>query len=193
MKILVVADTHGELQPHQLPQETLFIKPDGIFLLGDVFINDIELLKQFYPTVSILGVGGNHDKWDLLKSVNVQDIHGRVIRWNGLYIAGFGGAYKCLDKDEYMMHSQKDAMEQLSSMPSCDILLTHDQSCLKAIPAEGQIDGDSKTGLIGITEYIDKNQPKLHLHGHTHESGTDWRNMTCIRSFYGVELIDLEL
>ena len=66
MKILVVADTHGELQPHQLPQETLFIKPDGIFLLGDVFINDIELLKQFYPTVSILGVGGNHDKWDLL-------------------------------------------------------------------------------------------------------------------------------
>ena len=44
MKILVVADTHGELQPHQLPQETLFIKPDGIFLLGDVFINDIELL-----------------------------------------------------------------------------------------------------------------------------------------------------
>ena len=89
MKILVVADTHGELQPHQLPQETLFIKPDGIFLLGDVFINDIELLKQFYPTVSMLGVGGNHDKWDLLKSANVQDIHGRVVRWNGLYIAGF--------------------------------------------------------------------------------------------------------
>lgn len=191
MKILVVADTHGQLQPHQLPQETLFTKPDGIFLLGDVFINDIELLKYFYPTVPMLGVGGNHDKWDLLKTANIQDIHGCVVRWNRLYIAGFGGSYKCLEKDEYMMHTQEETIKQLIQLPSCDILLTHDKPCFQIINKDTIM--DTTTGLIGIAQYIDKNKPKLHLHGHTHTSETDWHNMTCIKSIYGVELIDLEL
>ena len=193
MKVLVAADTHGNLEPQNLPQESLFIKLNGIFLLGDVFINDIELLQNFYPTTPMLGVGGNHDKWDLLQSTNVEDLHGRIIKWNRLYIAGFGGAYKNLDKDEYMFHTQEEASKALAQMHCCDILLTHDQPCFEAMNEDATIDFYSGPGLVGITQYIDKNHPKLHLHGHIHETRTDWRNMTCIRSFYGVELIDIDL
>ena len=224
MRVLIVTDTHGALRVSDFPEETYFDLPDAIFILGDVYKNDIALTKKLYPTVKMMGVGGNHDPWDLLTEMGVEDLHERVIKWRGLYIAGFGGSFKYKDSEYYMMHTQEEASKAMARMYECDLLLTHDQPCFKPthivkkmvpvekeqnkiaqilkikpgtlyqeIEVEEPIEFDTHTGLVGIAEYIDKNHPKLHLHGHLHDVGTDWHGTTCIRRFYGVELIEIDL
>lgn len=48
-------------------------------------------------------------------------------------------------------------------------------------------------GFYGIGEYIQKHHPTFVLHGHIHQSDTDWHGQTCVRSFYGLELFELDI
>lgn len=221
MQFLVAADTHDTLTETNIPEELLAANIDAVFILGDVSQRDITILQKKFP-VQFFGVGGNHDTWDLLKKCGVEDVHARVIRWKKLRIAGFGGSLRYKETPHYMFFTEDEARDILNQMPDCDILLTHaapkyeeeepvkvsvsepKKSFLSHLtsffaknnpnPYSDHIDTSAEMykGLYGIGEYVQKHHPTFVLHGHVHTSDIEWREQTCVRSFYGLELFELD-
>ena len=223
MQFLIAADTHGTLTDNNIHAELFRDLIDAVFILGDVSQRDIEILQQNF-SVPFFGVGGNHDSWELLAKMGVQDLHTRVVRWKNLTIAGFGGSLRYKETPDYMFFTEQEAIDLLEQMPACDILLTHaapkyktDDSIITATEEKGpsllnritslftknntnpyaKHIADSSApqykGLYGIGEYIQKHHPNFVLHGHVHASETDWHDNTCVRSFYGLDLFELEI
>ena len=222
MLLLMVADTHNTLTNDNIPDDILTADIDAVFLLGDVSSQDIAILKSKFQ-VPFFGVGGNHDTWDQLTSNGVEDLHARVIRWRKLTIAGFGGSLRYKETPHYMFFTEQEARDLLSQMPACDILITHAApksediqpeqpvvsekesfltkiSSLFAKPAtnpyashEPDTSAPMYRGFYAISEYIQKHHPNFVLHGHIHESDTNWEGSTCVRSFYGLELFEIEI
>lgn len=221
MQILVVADTHGDLRVADITQEMEKADIDAVFTLGDVSPRDIKLLQAKFK-VPFFGVGGNHDAWNTLKDCGVQDLHARVIRWNGIVIAGFGGSLKYKLSPEYMLFTEEEAEDILRQMPECDILLTHaapkyrenkekfpeEKKTLKSyvnlVLGKKPKHDDSISspenplnGLYGIGEYIHQKHPQFVLHGHLHQPNVSWEStdygITCVRCFNKLELFELEI
>lgn len=222
MQFLIAADTHGTLTYDNIPQEITTATIDVVFILGDVSQRDILILKNKF-SAPFFGVGGNHDTWDLLRKNGVEDLHARVVRWKKITIAGFGGSLRYKETPDYMFFTEDEARSLLEQMPRCNLLITHaapkfqedevQQECAKQEkvsllskitsmfakesenPYANHIDTSAPQyrGLYGIGEYIQKHKPNFVLHGHIHESDTDWHDQTCIRSFYGLELFELEI
>lgn len=224
MQFLIAADTHGTLTDNNINADLFRNLIDAVFILGDVSQRDIEILQQNF-SVPFFGVGGNHDSWELLSKMGVQDLHTRVIRWKNLTIAGFGGSLRYKETPDYMFFTEQEASDLLNQMPPCDILITHAAPKYKTDESQNSRNEkeekpsfltkitsifskpnsnpyanhkeDSSApkykGLYGIGEYIQKNHPNFVLHGHIHASETDWHEGTCVRSFYGLELFELEM
>ena len=125
--ILVICDTHGSLIKPELLSETIpFAQPpEAIFLLGDVLYSDLCLIKSVFPDVPKFGVPGDHDDLALLEQFGVTNVHNKIVNWNDITVGGYGGSIRYRQDAPYLMHTQEEAMQELSTLCTCDILLTH--------------------------------------------------------------------
>lgn len=140
-----------------------YMEYDVCLLLGDIPQKALKIIKKANGSRPIYGICGNHDDWNSLESVGIEDIHCKVIEVNGIKIAGLGGSHRYKSGD-YAMLTQKESIEAVKSIPYADILISHD--CPYKL--FGKI--VTHNGLKGISRYISKHRPQMNLCGHYHES-----------------------
>ncbi len=188
---LVVADGHDHIT-QSLLQDVVDKIPDIVFLLGDNSHDDIEAVLYFLDDyrfkAPVLGVEGNHDMEGILCGHNIENLHGKVIEWNGFRIGGISGSIRYKDEPGYCMMTSDESEVLVEKMQPCDILLTHDKPCFgypEAITPH--------SGLSGIGTYIETNQPKLLLHGHIHDRYVKQYKNTIIRCCFRAEMITISI
>ena len=90
MRVLALADKRPPLDPALMAEQ---MGVEAVVCLGDLDRAWIEPLAA--PALDPrLGVHGNHDQEDVLREVEVQDIHGRRTSLGGMTFAGFAGCVR---------------------------------------------------------------------------------------------------
>ena len=130
-------------------------------LLGDIPLDALLLIKKLV-TKPIYAVGGNHDTREMYEKANISYIHGDLVEVNGLSVTGIEGSHRYKETKELLMATQEESIKTAAELPPADILISHDSS----FGHYGK--SPNKCGLKGISNYIKKHKPKLHLHGHYH-------------------------
>ena len=174
LRVMTIADCHGTLHKQELILAYKGEKPDIIFFLGDNYMEDLELCLDFFneqgmKDVLKVGIVGNHEDKTLLSRpmfrAHIRNIDRTVIYHKGLRIGGFPGCIKYKDEDDiYQLWTNQESEDLLKDFAPVDIFVCHDQP---AWERPSLIDAHS--GLTGIGKYIQKNNPKVMLHGHLHE------------------------
>lgn len=166
LNILIYSDLHSisenELKCIKNPPQNI----DIVILLGDIERDDIILIrKNINPNIPVLSVLGNHDEWDTNDNIpGVINLHEETFCLNGVSFAGISGAYKYKNSPSRCMLTQEESIDICSRLPAADIFVTHDSQY------EFFDTNPAHQGLKGITQYINRNKPKIHLFGHHHYS-----------------------
>lgn len=134
---------------------------DAVVCLGDLDRAWIESLMGL--GIPRLGVHGNHDPEDLLRELEIDDLHMRRTSLGGMTVAGFEGcvAYGAGGPHQY---TQKQASRLARRLPAADVLLCH-------CPPRGindDPDDPAHVGFDGLLRWVERHRPKHVLHGHTH-------------------------
>lgn len=164
MRILAIAD-RAPLQPiSQLIREW---SPEVIVTLGDLEMSDIRSLENV-KHIPKLGVYGNHCSGMYMPELGIVNMHMATIEIQGVRFGGFEGCVR-YKQSTAKMYTQEEASEMFSYFPYVDILLTH-------CPPYGVNDDTTDiahTGFIGSRDYIEREHPKLVMHGHTYPTANE--------------------
>jgi len=194
MKILVIADIHGDITTLSKILATINCNAfDVIVCPGN--ITDISLAKEDFTQTDIallviqklillkkplFCVPGNHDPFEILNIFDEYhtNIHNRKAHFNSFVFVGFGGAETPFHTPfEPTEKETAAALQLLTTGKRNTILITHNP------PKNTKLDiVDSKhVGSAAIRDFIEKTQPRLCLSAHIHERpGTDViRKTTC--------------
>ena len=161
------------------------IEYDVCFLLGDIPQNALYMIKKFNRfNKPIFGICGNHDEWNSLTAVGIDDIHCKAISVKGYTIVGFGGSHRYKSGD-YPMMTHKESVEIIRLLPKADILISHDAP-YKLFGAD-----TAHQGLKGISKYIAKNKPQLNLCGHYHNENLSGVYRKCkVQCIYHFKIVE---
>jgi Icc-related predicted phosphoesterase len=184
LRMLIIADTHGCLRPEEIPDN---IDANVCLLLGDIYQNDMALIKEAVVGIPIYGVLGNHDGFELYDMYGIDNIHGKVVEVNGVKIAGIQGSLRY--KNSFApLYDDDESVEIADCMEAANILISHDG------PKFFHGDRDfAHSGLEGITHYCQKHNVPLNIHGHHHENMSGaLENGTKSICCYGVKVIDTQ-
>jgi Icc-related predicted phosphoesterase len=155
-------------------------------MLGDHYNRDIDIILRYVDKSKIYGIKGNHD-YDYLSYYSIPNINGNLIEINGVTILGMEGSFKYKPVD-FPSFTQEDSITFLEGKSKVDILVSHD----KKFDYE-KLKDPAHQGLIGITNYIFKNNIPVHIHGHIHESYVKKMiNGTTEYSVFGYEIIKID-
>lgn len=189
MHMLIITDLHNFSEEEYQKVKNLR-DYDICFLLGDICPDYLQQLKEIIHT-PIYGLNGNHDLMHTVEDAGIENFHGKLIEFKGTTFTGFQGSYRYKNGD-FCMYTQKESLEISKHIPKADIFLTHD------IYYSGGKYGPH-SGLKGITKYIKKNRPLLHVHGHLHTNISS-KAPSCFLNFkktesrgiYKIAIIDTE-
>lgn len=188
LKLVLVADTHGALL-----HDSCFAafmqnvkEYDLCILLGDIDYCDIEKILEIVPKEKILALRGNHDTYDLKKAFGLSNLHRKSYVYKGIRFVGFEGAFKH-NKSDAPTYTQEKSQRVAKRLPKrADVLLTHDGAY--SVNAADK----AHMGLMGIAQYIQKNDVKLHIHGHFHKSySSAYCNGTAEKCVYMIEYLEI--
>src|SRR5690349_12588206 len=120
MRVLALADKRPPMDPAAMARQ---MKVEAVVCLGDLDRAWIESLATLRGLPRV-GVHGNHDPEDLLREVEVEDLHGRRTSIGGLTFAGFEGCvvYGAGGPHQY---TQKQGVKLARKLPAAEILLAH--------------------------------------------------------------------
>lgn len=144
MNILTVADCHGQLQENRLLETLAGRTPDVIFFLGDNDAGDIECVQASVKNVPMYGVIGNHDYLDILKDYSIEDLHMKIVSFDGFLIGGFGGTIKYKCDSSRLMFTNEESENLFAGFPKCDIMITHDRPCFRVEKHEEELEQEEK-------------------------------------------------
>jgi len=180
MKALCIADKYVE-QINEKAEDF-----DVVFGLGDLTRNLTEVKSKPF-----LFVHGNHDEvesmdYEFSRMPNVQNLHMKVIDFMGFKIGGFGGSISYKD-NSYGNYTNEEVAKYLMDFPYVDIFLAHNPPIETEMPPDWHM----HRGYQAFSNYIQKMQPKLFLHGHTHERKQVRAGNTLIRTIYHHESVEI--
>lgn len=185
MRVLAIADRRPQID---IPS---IIASEGIELvitLGDLAYQDIAALSGVNHIPKI-GVYGNHDGGTYMSELGIWDMHTNVWSFQGLQFGGFEGCVRYKQNPSAIMYTQEEALELMKDFPKVDIFLSH-------CPPYGINDEEeiAHEGFKGLRTYLDIQQPKVWLHGHTYpteETVIHFYENTRIEYVSGFKLLDL--
>jgi hypothetical protein len=157
MRVLAFAD---EPPPADAAELVAANQPDLVVTLGDLDRDRIASLAS--TDVPKLGVHGNHDGEDDLAALGVRDVHMTRVEVGGWSFAGFGGSVRRHAPGAHQ-YSQEEAARLVRRLPRADVLLAH-------APPSGvndEPDDPAHVGFEALREWVERNQPRYVLHGHT--------------------------
>jgi uncharacterized protein len=158
MRVLALADKPPPLDPALMARQ---MGVDAVLCLGDLDRAWIEGLRAL--ELPKLGVHGNHDEKDLLREVEVEDLHLRRTSLGGRTFAGFEGCVEYGGGGHYH-YSQRKASRLVRRLPAADILLCHNPP----FGINDDPDDPAHIGFEGLRDWVDHHHPRHILHGHTH-------------------------
>lgn len=185
MKILVIADLHscpfGDLRAALSHLSTF----DLILMAGDISEAYFPHIHELSRGVPLLAVLGNHDYPGVLSRHSyITNIHGKTVKAGTITVAGIEGSNKYKEVN-FPSLTQPESMVVAYGLKNADILLSHtspfgihEKNC------------DTHCGLLGINEYLEREEPRFHIHGHQHENIQTQYGETLICGVYGISLID---
>ena len=173
LRIFAFSDIHSpddfamaEIDPDQF---------DLVVTLGDISDDTLDYILYQARGVPCLGVPGNHDK---KHPVGLNNIHGRVIDFNGIRIGGIGGSRKYKNEPNHYSVPQMEWI--MRRMRPADLIISHSPplgTSLKEDPLH--------QGFACFDKYIKKHKPQAWLHGHTGKKFTGELEGTAV---YGVDV-----
>jgi hypothetical protein len=172
MKILAIADLHGNLQALQDAMKFARAEQcDVLACAGD--LEDGRIARELASSdLNIVAVAGNMDRGDIAEHLGNTCIHGKMVKIGGVDFFGISGPESAIgDGKEFHAEIEKSA-------PKKFVLLTHH-------PPKG-VKTDvtyirTHIGSNAVREIIEKFSPVLCIHGHVHEArGTDRIGSTVI-------------
>lgn len=196
MKILTIADAHGNITPELLQKTIKNRQLDGVFFLGDNRKCDLAAVLDFVPeNIPKIGIVGNHDKENYLKKFGITDLHCTTISLWGYTIGGFRGSIRYPNAKTTVLYNNRESEEEIRALGPCDILLTHDKPRFKHFFSKGVYNETNHvhSGLTGIGEYIRANHPKYVYFGHLHRRYTIYRGRTRLQCCFGTQIITLPI
>ena len=132
MKALIISDLHSDddFTEERLIKAKREIKPDVVFLLGDIKSTDLYKIEQtFYNDniqIPIYGITGDDDTPNIFDNFkHIESIDGKVIDVCGYKVGGFSGSTK-YKHGIFSMRTEEEAKNILEKMPECDIFLSHE-------------------------------------------------------------------
>jgi len=193
MNILFVSDFHNCVDMSRLKDVLLTSPfPDIVFSLGDISARELYFIKELVGSTPIYGVLGNHDGSTVLELVEIPDLHGKRLDVAGISFSGFQGSVR-YKRGPYTMFSQKESLEVMANIPAADILISHDKPfCGKKLDVSEVYSKSPHEGLAGISAYLQKHSPSLHVHGHIHKNARYTLNGIDTLSVFGVVFISFE-
>ncbi len=177
MRILAVADFHGNSSAESYLSKFLTQDFDCVVLIGDltdfgppeVAESLLELVKQ--TGVPCLAVPGNCDPKSILKVIDKynMNLHGKCEELGGVKFVGLGGSNLTPFHTPFELN-EVEIKEELAAA-SCDtnektVLVTH------APPFETKVDmikSGTHVGSKSVRQYIEQKHPLVCLCGHVHE------------------------
>jgi len=159
MNILAIADRRPKIDIIEVVRSN---KIELIITLGDLTREDILPLEQI-TDIPKIGVYGNHDSGSYMTGLGIWDMHLKIWDFNGLKFGGFQGCVRYKDNPDAIMCTQEEAQKLMQGFPAVDVFITH-------CPPRGINDEEevAHQGFNALREYIDREQPKVLLHGHTY-------------------------
>lgn len=163
-KLIVISDTHGYLDIEGAFEG--FMKNVGDYdlciLLGDIYPYEIDKISEYISTEKMVALLGNHDEADLYERYGIRNINGTVFEHDGVTFAGIEGSYRYKNED-FPSYTHYESLLLSENIEGADVLLSHDMMFT------GKYRDRAHCGLCGITNYVYKNAPTYHIHGHTHK------------------------
>lgn len=159
MKVLAIADRRPRIDIAK------FVKNESIDLivtLGDLAREDILQLEHI-TNIPKVGVYGNHDSGSYMPELGIWDMHLKIWDFKGLRFGGFQGCVRYKPSPTAIMYTQEEANQLMTRFPEVDVFLCH-------CPPRGINDEEeiAHQGFDALRDYIDREQPKVLLHGHTY-------------------------
>lgn len=208
MRILVVADIHGDFRALESALETIKKeRADLVICPGDftdmfgtptefsqLDIAALVLQKLLVLNKPLLCVPGNQDPYEILELLKEYkaNLHNKAKKIRGTSFIGWGGATTPFNtKFEPSEEETRDALEALGRNAKDFVLVVHNP------PKETKLDltqAGKHVGSPAIREFILKKQPILAISAHIHEAGgTDKLGKTALfypgpvfEGYYGV-------
>jgi uncharacterized protein len=159
MRVLALADKRPVIDPATMARQR---RVDAVFCLGDLDRAWIESLMSL--NIPRFGVHGNHDPSDLLKDLEIEDLHlRRTHLGHGFTVAGFEG---CVEYQRGGTHqySQRKAGKLAKRLPGADVLICH----CPPLGINDDPEDPAHIGFEGLRDWVDRHEPRHVLHGHTH-------------------------
>ena len=155
MKILIIAD--DEFFIKRLPD----CQADLLISLGDLPDSVILAAAEKCQCREILAVKGNHDSAAPFPKP-IRDLHLKTFTFGGVTFGGCCGSWKYKPKGNYLFE-QHEVEDLMAGFPPVDIFIAHNSP-------RGVHDRDDEVhlGFVAFSNFIQRCQPKLFLHGHTH-------------------------
>ncbi len=98
-----------------------------------------------------------------MSELGIWDMHLKIWVYKGLRFGGFEGCVRYKENPDAVMFTQEEATKLMTNFPKVDIFLCHCPP--RGINDENEI---AHQGFDALKEYIDKQQPKILMHGHTY-------------------------
>lgn len=159
MNVLAIADRRPKIDIQDVVRRENI---ELIITLGDLIREDLLQLKQI-TTIPKIGVYGNHDSGTYMADLGIWDMHLKIWDYNGLSFGGFQGCVRYKENPDAIMYTQAEAAHLMDSFPKVDVFLCH-------CPPRGINDEEevAHQGFNALRYYIEHEQPKVLLHGHTY-------------------------
>jgi uncharacterized protein len=171
LRLLAVSD---EVEPQLVDERTVAAQGriDLVLGCGDLPADYLDVLSTVY-SAPLLFVRGNHDLPGRQGDYPLAaEIDGRVVREQGLLIAGLEGSIRYSDGahqyTERQMLAKVLALRVRVGPRRLDILITHG-------PPAGVNEGTDAPhrGLKAVRRAVEWMRPRILLHGHVHPYGRD--------------------
>ncbi len=168
MKILTIADEPNEYLWGDNVREALG-GVDMIISCGDLPAEYLDYLATF-TAAPVFYVHGNHDKSYLENPpTGCVCIDGKLQTYKGIRMLGLGGSIRYNNESPFQFTQKEMRMRALKLLPAIylrkgfDILVAHSGAF-----GTGDVDDRAHVGFEVFNDLIDKWQPMLFIHGHSH-------------------------
>jgi Icc-related predicted phosphoesterase len=162
MRVLALADKRPPIDPAVMAAQT---GVDAVLCLGDLDRGWIDSLAGL--RIPRIGVHGNHDAEDLLREVEVEDLHGRRTALGGLTFAGFEGCVRYRHDGGPYQYTQREGTKMARKLPAAEVLVAH----CPPLGINDDPDDPAHVGWAGLRDWVERHEPRHLLHGHTHPVG----------------------
>lgn len=156
-------------------------KADVLLSCGDVYDQVILEAAQAYACNHIFAVKGNHDTSQAFPAP-ILDLHLKVREVAGVSFGGLCGSWKYKPRGRFL-YEQSDVQAYLGSMPSVQVLLSHNSP-------RGIHDREDGVhhGFEALRAYIEKSRPGYVFHGHQHRNAESRLFGSTVIGVYGHRL-----